>query len=159
MKSFRLSSSDVSRVYDGDTFFIKVDTRPNFAEEIGVRIIGVDTPEMCGVTAKERRWAIEARDYLERRINKSRKMDFLSKSKKFRFSHGRILAVVKIDGRDIAQDIIDEGLGRKNHGEKRDGWTSRPKRKVKVLKGWSRKWVFVATSAVLAVAVMIWANY
>ena len=65
--------------YDGDTCridFIKNITEgyivPKFfASNARIRVVGIDTPEIKGKCAKEKRQAIKARDYLNYTLKKS----------------------------------------------------------------------------------------
>lgn len=110
----------VTRVYDGDTFFVELPDLPPELRSIGVRIRGIDAPE-AGSRAKcdsERRLAVRA---------KARLTDLLRGDVAYRDLGwdkygGRILATVLVDGRDIAAILIGEGLARPYDGGRRAGW-------------------------------------
>ena len=104
----------VHNVYDGDTF--RGYTSPNRHEPI--RIKGVDTPELKGACDSEIKAAYRARDYLKKRLSNAKSIQLLNPG---RDKYNRVLAVVLVDGRDIAQDIIKNGYGRKWRG-KRESW-------------------------------------
>lgn len=59
---------EVVRVYDGDTFFATLEgVPPFFGENIGIRLNGIDTPEIRTKTTdpEEYELAVHARDYLK----------------------------------------------------------------------------------------------
>lgn len=105
----------VVSVYDGDSLRAAVSPiSPSFP----VRIMGLDAPEMLGRCAEESRMARVARDRL-RALLASGTVTFEP--------HGpdryrRTLAVVRVDGIDVAQIMVEAGLARPYHGEKRQGW-------------------------------------
>jgi len=90
-----------------------------------VRLVGFDTPELAprSECRKEHDLGIVARDRLNSMIRSARDKQFCSdKPDEFsRDDYGRILAVLLLDGRDVAATLIDEGLavpyagGRKLH--------------------------------------------
>ena len=50
--------SNVVRVYDGDTFFVNVDSWPDvIGRKIGIRVNGIDTPEIRGKCALHDGWS------------------------------------------------------------------------------------------------------
>lgn len=60
---------EVSRVYDADTIFVNVPTFPPlFSHELGIRIRGIDTPEIKTKNKCEKKLALKARDWLRARI-------------------------------------------------------------------------------------------
>lgn len=108
----------VESVYDGDTLRVTV-----AGQSTRVRIMGLDTPELpphnkCA-SEKERGYA--ARDRLQEIIAGAGSTAFCPDGKD-RF--GRTLAVVMVDGKDVADVLIAEGLAREYHGGRREGWCS-----------------------------------
>ena len=62
-----ITPNDIVKVYDGDTITVNIRTLPDIVgHEIGIRIIGIDTPEIRGSSPKEKALAYEARDYLKK---------------------------------------------------------------------------------------------
>ena len=56
--------NEVINVYDGDTFRVNIDEFPPIiGENIAIRILGIDTPEIKGNCQRERQLAIKARDF------------------------------------------------------------------------------------------------
>lgn len=100
-----------ARAVDGDTIKFK-DKRPD------VRLVGCDTPESRGAECDaERKLAKQAKNFLQRAIDTGR-MDLeyvpcscppgTESTKKC--NHGRACGIVRIDGRNICDVMIDEGL-------------------------------------------------
>lgn len=54
----------VTDVYDGDTLTVEAGTWPGFKWKGGVRVWGIDTPEIRGSCDAEKRLAVEVRDYV-----------------------------------------------------------------------------------------------
>lgn len=102
----------VKRVYDGDTFYVDF---PNissiFGEDVGIRIVGIDTPEIrssCPNPADkeaERRLAEAARDYVTQRLSETKTILLANPD---RDKYYRIDANVLFDGADIAQELVDK---------------------------------------------------
>ena len=116
--------SDVVDVVDGDTFHARPSaatpacTRLRYGMWESIRILGLDTPEMRGKCAAERRQA---------RAAKARTTELLSSGRVTIERAGcdryqRTLARVLVDGRDVAETLIGEGLGRPYEGGRRAGW-------------------------------------
>jgi endonuclease YncB( thermonuclease family) len=112
-------SALVERVIDGDT--IEVEARIWLGQSliIRVRIDGVDAPELEAKCDDERRRALEARDYLARRLLGT----------EVTLSHvvydkygGRVRASVADRQGDIARALLSEGLARPYGGERRQPW-------------------------------------
>lgn len=99
-------------VVDGDT--IKAPYGPTY------RILGYDTPEIHGARCDaEYRLGMKAKRRLEELVAR-RDVRVLESGRADRY--GRMLAHVTVDGRDLAEVMIGEGLARPYHGERRAGW-------------------------------------
>jgi micrococcal nuclease len=105
--------------YDGDTCDALIGGRQE-----SVRLAGFDTPELNhnAQCAKEQRLARAARDRLRVLIAHARDREFCPDGWSFdRDRYGRVLAVLELDGRDVASILIEEGHavpysgGRKAH--------------------------------------------
>lgn len=125
----------VVRVYDGDTctvdirrFYVKgkdgktevlEDNHPIISESINIRTRGVDTPEIKSKDEKSKALAIKARNYVRERLRDAKKITLrnIVKDKYF-----RLVATVDVDGHDIAQDLIHEGLALPYDGGKKADW-------------------------------------
>jgi len=98
----------VIKVYDGDTITIasKLPNTENPIYRFSVRLNGIDSAEIKGKTANEKRLAIEARDKLHELIfGKMIHLKNISTEK-----YGRILADVYLDDLHVNQWMLDNGL-------------------------------------------------
>jgi endonuclease YncB( thermonuclease family) len=98
----------VIKVYDGDTITIasKLPNTENPIYRFSVRLHGIDSAEIKGKTANEKRIAIEARDKLHELIfGKMVHLKNISTEK-----YGRILADVYLDDLHVNQWMLDNNL-------------------------------------------------
>lgn len=93
----------VSCIIDGDTFWLSGEK---------IRIADIDTPELAGRCASERRLAIQARDRLRELL-----VGFEVR-REGRDRYGRTLAVVTVDGRSVGAQLVREGLAREWRGRR-----------------------------------------
>jgi endonuclease YncB( thermonuclease family) len=100
------------RAIDGDTLVVR-----STGER--VRLLGVDTPELhpCRCAA-ECRAGVVAKSYLQGKLDSGQ----VGLERRGTDRYGRTLATVRIDGRDVAPELISAGLGRVYHGERRQPW-------------------------------------
>lgn len=121
-----LTPSNIERVYDGDTFYINLPDLPDvFGKRLGVRIVGIDTPEMrskCNTQvqkANERKLAMDAKDSLTSKLQNANVIELtdLQRDKYF-----RLLAKVKVDGNDVSEALIAEGYAVAYDGGTKVGW-------------------------------------
>lgn len=111
--------ADVVSNYDGDTITVRAHIWPGQTVETGVRVEGVDTPEIRGKCPKERRLAVVARDMTKRLVGARVQLRDIRPGK----YAGRVVARVFIsDGQDLAEVLIQNALGRPYAGGKRKGW-------------------------------------
>jgi endonuclease YncB( thermonuclease family) len=110
----------VLRVYDGDTFYVQIPGLPPELREVGIRIRGIDTPEIGGKAkcSWERRRGAAARARLTELLRGSIEYGDLAWDK----YGGRIDATVTVSGMDVAAILIREGFARPYTGGKRRGW-------------------------------------
>ena len=116
---FPITSGQVVKVYDGDTITIAsrmpYDNSPMY--RFSVRLNGIDTPEIKGVTEDEKSMAIEARNKLSELIMNKRVFLKNVSSEKY----GRILADVYLDDTiHINQWMIDNRYAVKYDGGKKN---------------------------------------
>ena len=110
--------------YDGDTCkFTLPGIHPFFGKKIGVRNRGIDTPEIRGKCAVEKKKAKAARDYHRRLLKAASRIDLVDVK---RGKYFRIIATVRADGVDVVPLMIEKGLGRPYQGGRRQGWCGRP---------------------------------
>ncbi len=111
--------AQVISVYDGDTFKVEVMVWPGFIWKGNIRVEGVDTPEIKGKCDQERSLAIKARDFV---IDKIGKTVILENVKHGKYA-GRVVATVLLeDGSNLANILIDVGLGQPYNGGKKQSW-------------------------------------
>lgn len=136
------------RVIDGDTLDVIVQTWPGHFIETAVRIKGIDTPELKGKCAHERKLAQQAKNHLLQIIAgnmvtaRSSPQQPQSPDPPLSYNAsaqaepavmtlhdvelgkyaGRVLARVKINSQDVAAQLIAVSLARPYHGGKRFSW-------------------------------------
>lgn len=97
-----------NRCYDGDTCNVTIPDLPAvFGKKLGLRIWGLDTPEIRGRCARERRLALEARDIVRTMVFSARRIEL---SKIQRGKYFRLVARVRVDGIYLDELLIEEGL-------------------------------------------------
>lgn len=107
----------VVEVYDGDSIFVDLpDQHPLFGKRMGVRVFGIDTPEMRTKNACEKKKAEEAKAVLTALLGKAERVDIVNVQKDKYF---RILGTIFVDGRPVADELIKKGLAYPYHGEKK----------------------------------------
>ena len=110
-----LPGCEITRIVDGDT--VDVDCGRGVDR---VRLMGFDTPEsfraQCSTEAAR---ALAAERYLTGEITRARVVDFEFRGRD-RFD--RALAIMRVDGRDIADVMVSAGHARRYDGGRRQGW-------------------------------------
>lgn len=94
--------------YDGDTFTINLpDGHPVFSQNLPVRMLGIDAPEMDSLDACEVAKAKEAQALSKTLLSKAKRLDlyFVARDKYF-----RLLGVPIGDGLSIPQQLVDARL-------------------------------------------------
>jgi micrococcal nuclease len=108
--------SRVTTIYDGDTFKATIDSWLGIAgKNIGIRISGIDTPEMRGKCKREIELARMAKKKTVEMIRSAKKIELRQMR---RDKYFRIDAEVFADGMSIAQALIAAGLAVPYHGDK-----------------------------------------
>lgn len=112
--------SRVTTIYDGDTFTATIDSWPGIAgKNIGIRISGIDTPEMRGKCKREIELARMAKKKTVAIIRSAKVIQLRGMR---RDKYFRIDAEVFADGRSIGQALISAGLAVPYHGDKKATW-------------------------------------
>ena len=113
---------EVVSVYDGDTFTVNVRQWPQIlGDHIGIRLNGVDTPEMKGSTPEVKAAAEKAKTLVEKMLTKSK---FVVLKHIKRDKYFRVVADVECDGKDLGKALIDAGLAKPYDGGTKDQWTN-----------------------------------
>ena len=105
-----MTFSDVQlvRVYDGDTIFVNIPgLHPLIGQDIGIRVRGIDTPEIRGKCQEEKEMALTAKSLAEDTLLGARRIDIIDAE---RGKYFRILAAVTADGVSLGALLIDAGL-------------------------------------------------
>lgn len=113
----------VTGAYDGDTIYVEAAIWPNMTWTGGVRVLGVDTPEIRGSCELEKNLAVMARDYVRTLlIDKTVRLTQIENDK----YGGRVLARVYFwEGEtwvDLANRLIEQRMGRFYEGGARPDW-------------------------------------
>lgn len=95
---------------DGDSCTVNIMTLVPlpavFGHEVGVRLSGIDTPEMRGQCAKEKALAIVARDYLSAQVRAAKKIEI---KEVFRDKYFRVEGILLADGVNMNQLMVQKG--------------------------------------------------
>lgn len=102
-----LTVSNVTSVIDGDTFRANIEGFPEFFNNIGVRIYGIDAPELRGTDPETKARAIKAKNFLAKKLTHAKRI--ILKNPK-RGKYFRVVAEVWADGTDLAKEMIMNGL-------------------------------------------------
>ncbi len=109
MGYYNIQRPNIVNIYDGDSFKVNLpETRELFGKNIMVRVAGVDTPEINGKCLKEQKLAIKAREFTRKVILGADKVE-LTKVKRDKYF--RLLSDTIVDGENLSDLLINEGLG------------------------------------------------
>ena len=112
--------AQVLRVIDGDTLEVNAIIWVDQTIRTRVRLSRVDTPELHGRCAEEKRLAEAARDYLRKRVENR---EVVLKNVQWGKYAGRVLADVEsLDGESLARSLVEQGFARPYDGKKRKPW-------------------------------------
>lgn len=112
--------SNVIRVYDGDTFFATILSWPSIiGDTIGIRIYGIDTPEIKGTPDSIKAIAVKAKELTTSMIMSGKPVTLknIRRDKYF-----RIVAEVWVGKVSIADTLIKSGLARLYFGGTKEEW-------------------------------------
>ena len=100
--------SEVTSVYDGDTFRANIKEYPELiGYRIGIRINGIDTPEMRGKCQKEKTLARAAKQFSVTELRGAEKIELRNMK---RGKYFRIVADVYVDDKSLGGMLIDHKL-------------------------------------------------
>ena len=115
-----VTMSRLVSVYDADTFRVDISGWPSIVgENMPVRVLGVDAPEIRGKCPQEKTQARAAKAFTLQALEAAEVVELrnLKRGKYFRF-----LADVYIHGENLAAMLIEQGHGRPYDGGTRQGW-------------------------------------
>jgi endonuclease YncB( thermonuclease family) len=122
-KTENIKINEVLSVYDGDTFRGRVNAYPKwFGENVGFRLYGIDCPDRFwrAKCPREAELAEEAREFTLDLLTNAKHVEFdIVKWDKY---GGRIDAIVRADGVDIATALKEAKLAVEYDGGKRPSW-------------------------------------
>ncbi len=111
----------IDRVYDGDTIFAVVKGHsPIDNKPIGIRVRGIDTPELRDRRPSVKAKAQKAKDFVASEIQKARKVHLYNISMKDKY--GRMLATVFCDRKDNAKMLLEKKLAKAYDGGAKPKW-------------------------------------
>ena len=103
-----ITDVEIVRVYDGATFFVAIESYPAIVgAEIGIRVRGIDCPEIRASCRRERELAVTARDFVRAVLASAERVDLVAVE---RGKYFRIVATVLVDGVDLSELLIERGL-------------------------------------------------
>ena len=109
---------EVTKFIDGDSFKAMFFCKDHDPQEFGVRIKGIDCPEMRGKCEKESKLARTAAQFTKSFLMDSELIEIETKGVGY---YGRVLGEIFGDGIPLSKALIDSGLARVYGGSKR-GW-------------------------------------
>jgi len=109
------------RAYDGDTITVNIPRLPDvFGKNIGIRVRGIDTPEIRAKCDNEKYMAVRARNYVRNLLENAQKIDLINPE---RGKYFRIVADVRFDGVDLRDSLLHMGYAvNYNGGTKINVW-------------------------------------
>ena len=103
-----IAISSITSVYDGDTFRANIPNYPPIVgENIGIRINGIDTPEIRGKCPKEVSLAKDAQRFAEKTLRSAKVVELRNMK---RGKYFRIVADVYVDGVNLGEQLVNQGF-------------------------------------------------
>ena len=113
----------INRIIDGDTVEIAVGFLPApLPPKLSIRVLGVDTPEKAprAKCEAEAVLAAKASAFTKDAVMKATTVDI--QIKEWDKYGGRVLGYVILDGKNLSNLLIENGLARPYHGEAKSSW-------------------------------------
>ena len=110
------------KVYDGDTVFVNINCQYKvFCDRIGVRLYGIDTPELRTRNKCEKQKAIKVRNFVAKKLYLAKRIDLINIK---RDKYFRINAIVLYDGRSLNRELVNNRLAIEYYGgtKKKVNW-------------------------------------
>jgi micrococcal nuclease len=118
------------RIVDGDTIMVEVDLGFDISVKIGVRLLGIDTPEINSSYGLEQKAAHKSELYLSQLLQDEELMIRTKKDDMY----GRYLCIVYVKSThediNINNLMLNHGLGKKYDGGRRKPWTDEELNKI-----------------------------
>lgn len=113
-------ADEVTSIYDGDTFRVNINDWPAIVgQRVPIRVKGIDTPELRGKCQTEKELARKAKQHTVQLLRGAKIIELqnIGRGKYF-----RILADVSVDGRDLGESLVKNGLAVKYYGVAKIDW-------------------------------------
>lgn len=95
--------------YDGDTITFNIpNVCPILGKMAGVRLNGIDTPEIRTKNKQEKSQAIAAGNYVRNALQNAKKIELRNVT---RGKYFRLVADIFYDGKSLAQELLEKGYG------------------------------------------------
>ncbi len=110
----------VNSIYDGDTFRVSIIGYPAvIGDNIPIRIKGIDTPEIRGKCAEEKKLAKKAKQFTVSALRSGKNIELknIQRGKYF-----RLIADVYIDGESLGDKLISEQLAYEYRAGTKQSW-------------------------------------
>ena len=112
--------SEITSIYDGDTFRANIENYPPIVgDNVPIRVLGIDTPEIRGKCQAEKEKAKDARLFTVNQLTQARRIELVDIQ---RGKYFRLLAVVLIDGVSLGESLIEQGLAVPYDGGRKKDW-------------------------------------
>jgi endonuclease YncB( thermonuclease family) len=98
----------IVKVYDGDTFYVDIPKlHPLFGKRLGIRVFGVDTPELRGGSEYEKQMAKKAKAFTHNFLSGNKKVDL---KECVRGKYFRIVCKVYANDKSLSEELINNSL-------------------------------------------------
>jgi endonuclease YncB( thermonuclease family) len=115
------AEAELVRVVDGDTLNVSLKGMcPLLGEEIGIRIRGIDTPELRSPDLRVRALAIQAKQYVSEIMDSAKILELRDLE---RWIYFRLVADIYVDGLNVATALAEQDLALPYDGGKRPDWS------------------------------------
>lgn len=104
--------SHIHSVYDGDTCTVDIDLGLNIIiRKEKIRLFGIDTPELRGVSDEEKERGRQARDWLREHLDAAEEV-LIRTHKDKSGKYGRLLGELIADGKNLNTALVDQGMAK-----------------------------------------------
>lgn len=112
--------SEVTSIYDGDTFRGNIkDYPPIIGQRIGIRVAGIDCPELRDKREKIKALARQAKQFTVQHLREAKVIELKNMR---RGKYFRIVAEVYIDGKSLADELLKVKLAKPYDGGTKPKW-------------------------------------
>ena len=107
--NFSIINPRIVRIYDGDTIYIDIPNYPKvFGTNIGVRIKGIDAPEIRTTNTKEKSLGYKARDSLSNFMTINNPKIIITNIERDKYF--RLLADIYVNGTNVKDYLLNNKL-------------------------------------------------